>query len=380
MDITFDNLQLATKLCNNDHDIVVHVNKLTYIHFYNTQGKQTYFNNHFFNVDNVTYYADYFVSPEILKIILNNCSDDIINYKHLIKNEYSVAWSDPACVASGCIASGSDVSINKYVNKTFDKAIIFYIMTLSVGHEFASIMYIIYLYKLNKWEDYDIVVSDQILKLGSFLQSVLFLFFKREKIHFVDNLTHVTINDSYIYYPPSRKNSKSIDFLLDHLTIYKNVQYGRCNKNICMIKTDKTKMAVNSPNRAFSSEYDTFFLNKGFDIIVAEDLSVFDLYVVLNNCENIILSWGCNSWINSVFVNKLSNVMILCHELYSNEYSNHNKHHVFCNNVGTDWTPVCNKLCMVYDLPRKLDESTQRKLDISFVDFMIPNLVGGLSM
>jgi hypothetical protein len=348
MNITFDNLQLATKLCNNDHDIVVHVNKLTYIHFYNTQGKQTYFNNHFFNVDNVTYYADYFVSPEILNIILNNCSDDIINYKHLIKNEY--------------------------VYKTFDKAIIFYIMTLSVGHEFASIMYIIYLYKLNKLDDYDIIISDQILQLGTFLQSVLFLFFKPEQIHFVNNLTHVTINDSYIYYPPSRKNGKSIDFLLDHLTIYKNVQYGRSNKNICMIKTDKTKMAVNSPNRAFSTEYDTFFLNKGFDIIVAEDLSAFDLYVVLNNCENIILSWGCNSWINSAFVNKLSNVMILCHELYSNEYSNNNKHHLFCNNVGTDWTPVCNKLCMVYDLPRELDESSQHKLDTNLLDFTKPNL------
>ena len=82
-------------------------------------------------------------------------------------------------------------------------------------------------------------------------------------------------------------------------------------------------------------------------------MDIITLFNIINNCKNIILSWGCNSWINSIFVNKKTNVMILCHIHYKNEWSNHK--FTYSKDVLTLCTPICNKLIMEFDLPSELN-------------------------
>ena len=159
-------------------------------------------------------------------------------------------------------------------------------------------MYSIYTIKLNKLFDYNIVVSDKILELGNFLISVIYLFFDKSKVNFVNNVTKVTINETYIYRCPHYKYKQSIDMLLSKLNsnlINNNLNLSNKNQNLCIIKTEKNKI-FNSQHRTFTNDYNLFFFKKGFKIILVEELNVSELFYLIHNCKNLILSWGANSW------------------------------------------------------------------------------------
>lgn len=226
-------------------------------------------------------------------------------------------------------------------------------------------MHSIYNIYINNLFEYDIVVTDYIFQLGNFLVSVLYLFFDKSKIIFVNNNTKVFIKETYVYKCPSSKIKPSINLLLDKLKITNFKPSYTIFKNICLIKTISNKK-INSPNKSFSNDYNLFFKSLGFEIIFPEELDVIQLYNIINNCENIILSWGANSWCNSTFVNCKQNVITLCHIEYANEY-NGLKNINDLKNTYTDWTPICNKNIMVYDLQSELTNETkyllQKKID-----------------
>ena len=74
-----------------------------------------------------------------------------------------------------------------------DNGFILYTSSNSAGHELCLILNGIYLYKVNNLQDFDIIISDEILKFGTFLQSMLYLFYPKNKIHFVNYLDKVII-------------------------------------------------------------------------------------------------------------------------------------------------------------------------------------------
>jgi hypothetical protein len=194
-------------------------------------------------------------------------------------------------------------------------------------------------------------MSDSILKLGNFILSLLYLFFPKNKVRFFSNSDKLFIKQAYICHPHSNKLPDPILYLTTKLDAHNN---GVCKfKNICVIKSSSKVM--NSPDRSFNKEYIEFFKEKGFEIIQAELYEIIDLYNIIHNCENIIISWGCNAWINSTFVNINSNVICLCHEKYNNEY-NVIKDKIN-NSSQTLWTPICKKLTMIYDLKSELNET-----------------------
>ena len=82
------------------------------------------------------------------------------------------------------------------------------------------------------------------------------------------------------------------------------------------------------------------------------------------------MSWGCCSYLNSIFVNEKSNILVLCHKSYSNEYIAVREDYL-CGILNSDWFPKkCKNKYILYDLPSELDEPTKILLN-SEIDKMI---------
>jgi hypothetical protein len=116
---------------------------------------------------------------------------------------------------------------------------------------------------------------------------------------------------------------------------------------------------MNTPSLAFNKSYLDFFIEHNFNVFSPGNFNVTEIYNIINNCDNLVLSWGANSWVNGMFVNKKTNVLVLCHKGYSHEYNAHNwtrdLHYKMC-------TPVCNKLIMMYDLLSDLSHESSAML------------------
>jgi hypothetical protein len=325
--IDLDNIQLIEFIKFNS---IIYIENCEYVHYPSTSS--LWINVHLLKYNNNTYFCNYFTSDYINNTIINNKSKDIIKMK--------------------------EIKRNNIIN--IDNGFILYTSTNSAGHELCSILNGIYIHKINNLPDFDIIISDQILKFGKFLESVLYLFYPKNRIHFVNYLDKVIIKNTYIYSPISYKETTHISFLNNELKLhYNNVKNY---KKICILKTNLTKH-LNTIHSAFDIEYINYFKNKDFEIIFAENYSIIELYNIINNSDYIILSWGCNAWINSIFINENSNVMILCNINYKHEYYNPN--YQYNSKILSLWTPICNKLIMVFDLPNILDDVIISKLDNS---------------
>ena len=69
------------------------------------------------------------------------------------------------------------------------------------------------------------------------------------------------------------------------------------------------------------------------------------------------MSWGCCSYLNSVFVNESSNVLVISHIGYKHEYDEVMKYPCGFYNAG--WFPEkCNKKMFLGDLLHNLNEET----------------------
>jgi hypothetical protein len=125
--------------------------------------------------------------------------------------------------------------------------------------------------------------------------------------------------------------------------------------NIFLIKSTITQNTINN-YRVFNNDYIT---NKGFTLILPEKLDVSILFKIIYNSKNIILSWGCCSYLNSIFVNEKSNVLVLCHIGYKVEYDGVNK--PFPGGIfNSAWFPtVANKKLILYDLNTEINELIQ---------------------
>ena len=67
-------------------------------------------------------------------------------------------------------------------------------------------------------------------------------------------------------------------------------------------------------------KYNDFFIENGFVRIIPDTMNIIELYNIINNSKNIIMSWGCCSYLNSIFANECCNILILGHEKYKHEY------------------------------------------------------------
>jgi len=263
------------------------------------------------------------------------------------------------------------------------------------GHTLMNILYQIQYYFLANFKC-KIVVPIELLEISIFIESIIYLFFNKDdliiinskllykikKIYF--NLTcgytqphgniefdiynlkikNINLNDdigciSYINKELIYDKSAIEHFLCNKIKLYfdanrfiQPIKY----KKLCLIKnTDNIKDCHININYSLSRSYDTsyinFFKENEFNILNPGNYNVFDLFYLLNNCELLVLSWGCMSYMNKLIINNPNvKTLIISHVGYTHEF----KFLPFCSQVQP-----CKNVKLIYNLKSELDESSK---------------------
>jgi hypothetical protein len=189
------------------------------------------------------------------------------------------------------------------------------------------------------------------------------------KIIIINDTTLVRFNKSYIIKDFSEKQDITTNLLIDYLKLPINDINIKTYDKICLIKSTITKNQ-NPINKSFSNDYNDYFKNKGFEIIIPENFDIKTLFKIIYNAKYIVFSWGCCSYLNSIFVNINSNVLILCHKGYEIEY---NKVITYPNDditTSSCFPKICNKKLILYDLETEINDIINQNLDIKINELL----------
>jgi hypothetical protein len=272
-----------------------------------------------------------------------------------------------------------------------DKAYILYHTYDNAGHTLGLILYGILKYIEGDF-NCKLIVSTKLLNISVFIKSIINLFVNNDDIILIDDdinyyINNCYVNDSkYLYhfdntvssYSYNEENNTSeciindndinktnhsneLNLLINKLKLFDNlVEKQQCFKKIALIKLYSEKNF--SKNRNFDESYAQFFTNQGFEIIDPSCLSVKELYLVLKNSKQVVLSWGCNMWINRLFIESRTHSIILCHIGYKDEYTG------IKTETNLHFSPTCYRTTYIYDL----DTSINKK-NIDLLNILINN-------
>ena len=224
----------------------------------------------------------------------------------------------------------------------------------NAGHSFSNIIQQLHKCFTNNIENiskFKIIITEDLYKYNAFIISCIMLFVSNENLVILKSSQYLSCKNLIMYQDNSAKNDSSVGYLLNRLKItnLNKIQH----ENIFLIKSSNTQ---NTTTGAFNIEYNDFFNENGFVQIIPDTMNIIELYNIINNSKNIIMSWGCCSYLNSIFVNECSNILILGHEKYKAEYDEV-KNNVNCypSFYESAWFPKkTNKSLFIGDLPSKL--------------------------
>lgn len=219
----------------------------------------------------------------------------------------------------------------------------------NAGHSFGNIVQILHkrFRDIENISEFKIIVTEDLYKYNTFLISCILLFVSKDNLVILKSSQHLTCKNLVMYEDFSARLDSSVDWLLNRLKIT-NLNKMQ-HENIFLIKSTNTQ---NTNEGAFNTEYNDFFRDNGFVQILPETMDIIELYNVINNSKNVIMSWGCNSYLNSIFVNECSNVLVLGHIKYKAEYEYRK---TFSNFYECAWFPKkSNKSLFIGDLPSEL--------------------------
>ena len=240
---------------------------------------------------------------------------------------------------------------------------------INSGHAFGNITRTIYNIFNNKDINLDIynIIIPEDLQNYIFLQSIVYLFFKKEKIIFLKKKQKLNLKNTYIIRDYSHKESNSINFLLNKLKLQINNDFHNKHENIFLIKSSLTK---NTTDGVFSVDYNNYFISKNFELVIPENYDIIQLFNIIYNAKNVILSWGCCSYLNSVFVNEKSNILLIANIKYNNEYLKIIE--TYPGGIyNSGWFPSqANKKIFLGDLPNELDDTTIELLNSKLFDLL----------
>jgi hypothetical protein len=256
--------------------------------------------------------------------------------------------------------------LNERQGLELDRVVFIKIPFLNAGHAFGNITRAIYKIKHNPLlSDYTIVITKELVDFSPFLLSVITLFFQ-DVVVVYDNTT-VQFKSAYIICDHSVKSEIATGYLIDRLKFIVNVtEPTNISENICLIKTPITKSGNNK--RMFDAEYNDFIRTYGFMIVIPENYTIVELFRIIYGAKRVIMSWGCCSYLNSVFVNPDASVLVLGHEGYKYEYDQFPGDKIF----DSEWFPVKSrmKLCALYlesDLTTNGKEILDEKIRALFI-------------
>lgn len=227
------------------------------------------------------------------------------------------------------------------------------------GHAYGNIMNSIYhfLKSDESKEDYSIVVTEN-LNFSNCLTSIIYQFFEKEKIHFLNEKTSVKFKKCFYVVDFQFRAMEHDKLLINNLKEkIKDIDLSSYKNNICVCKTNTSQSWNNY--RCFDNSYAVYFESKGFTIIKPETFDILELFKILYSAKNVILTWGCSAYLNSAFLNETVNYMCISNPGYSNEFPEE----VVKNNQHL-WKPYkCNKEVYAFNLPYILDNETVNLLD-----------------
>ena len=221
----------------------------------------------------------------------------------------------------------------------------------NAGHSFSNIVQMLYkcFRDIENISKFKIIVTEDLYKYNAFLISCILLFVSRDNLVILKSSQHLTCKNLVMYEDNSLKNDSSVDWFLNRLKIT-NLNKMQ-HENIFLIKSNNTQ---NTTPGAFNSEYNDFFRENGFVEIIPDTMDISELYNVIYNSKNVIMSWGCCSYLNSIFVNECSNILVLGHIKYQAEYEKVRDKYS-CNFYESEWFPKkSNKALFIGDLPSEL--------------------------
>jgi hypothetical protein len=152
---------------------------------------------------------------------------------------------------------------------------------------------------------------------------------------------------------------KTLDFSNNTIKTY---------ENICLIKTENyinessTNMNKNySIERSFDNKYIDYFTKKKYYIVDPSIHNITELYMLLNSAKNIVMSWGCMSFINKMIIdNNNVNYILVSHKGYTHEFN-------FL--PAQMMIPPCNKCFLIYNLNSELDN-----LSVDVINNILDNI------
>jgi hypothetical protein len=273
----------------------------------------------------------------------------------------------------------SEICIDVLNNKGFntielDKVIFIKFVHNNAGHAFSNIMHIIYNCRHLDLSEYSIIITEDLVSFSSFLTSIIYLFFNKTQIIIINDKTLVKFNKTFIVRDKMTKNEESINFLRNKLlsnTInVKHYDSIKTYENIFLIKSTITKNQ-NSLNKSFNNEYNEYFIEKGFTCIIPENYDINALFKIINNAKNVVMSWGCCSYLNGIFVNTNSNALVICHIGYKHEYTKVRENYPM-DILDSDWFPrKCNKKCILYDMESVFHDNIKILLNEKITELIV---------
>jgi hypothetical protein len=287
-------------------------------------------------------------------IINNNIFIHDFEFKHI---------TDDFFVKNNLLCNGKhiDLLINKHFTVLqLDKVIFIKNNYTNAGHSLANIMNTIYKLRDVNLCEYKIIITEDLIDCGNFLTSIIYLFFDKSQIIIVNDTTLVKFNETILIKDFSQKYSESHNFLFNKLKTISCITNSHGYHNIFLIKSSATRN-TNPENKTLNNEYNDYFTEKGFHLILPEQFDVSTLFSIIYNAKNVIMSWGCCSYLNTTFVNENANILILCHKGYKNEYDTLETGEDILYSV---WFPqICNKRLILYDMESDITNDIKNILD-----------------
>jgi hypothetical protein len=354
----------------------------------------------------MTNHSELVVKPcGLSKILENKCITEISDCHYYFYSNKTDFIQSYKLLHAHCLVSNNNVYIpdnefkfyvDKFIDNNnlisikndiqpciLDEAYILYHTYDNVGHTLGLILYGILKYIEGNFKC-KVIISKKLIELSNFIKSIIYLFIDINDIVLIDEdinylIKKCYINDGkYLYHVVNEvskhtyneinntseciinennktNHSNEINLFVNKLKLFDYlIEKQECFKKICLIKMD-SENSINK-NRHFDESYKLFFINNGFQVIDASKFDVKDLYLLLKNATQVIMSWGCNSWINRLLIERRTHSIILCHKGYKHEYD--------CIKTNSDlhFSPSCNKTTYIFDLDTSLNENSENIL------------------
>ena len=262
-------------------------------------------------------------------------------YLYLIRNYYDI--HKYFCMYEDFIEYHNNVFNNLNNLISIEENVLHFIPTFFSGtiHGYAAIFCMIHEYIKNKhkYEDLKIIIASNTCKsifelINHFIcidildrKNIIFLepnkIYKFKSVKFIPNKYHTIVDDD---------SRKEVSYLIDNYLINKKFNLENAsdefdisgNKNLCILKHDKSINTTNTPGTGFIKyEIAKNFMEKySLTEIEGGKIDEITLINIINSCEFLVLSFGSNFDKNHLYIgNNCKKIIVLVYtELYIKLY------------------------------------------------------------